>query len=114
MNELVFTPAAVLDLLSQIDELKNVDVGITETFDDKLQVVVGDSIYEIENSNVTDIRVDKEVVEEVADTNQQAYDDMAESGEIELNEPIESGIIKQVAKTLLVGGLVRLGANLLK
>ena len=37
---------------------------------------------------------------------------MSDSGEVEL-EPINSGIIKQFAKTLLVGGLVRLTSKIL-
>lgn len=114
MEELVFTPAAVLDLLSKIDELKDVDVGITETMDGQIQLQVGESTYEIDTEEATDIQVDKEVVEEISDTNQQAYDDLAESGEVEINDTVESGIIKEVAKTLLVGGIARLGVNLLR
>ena len=30
MDELVFTPAAIIDLLSQIDELSELDIGVVE------------------------------------------------------------------------------------
>lgn len=114
MDELLFTPAAVLDLLSKIDELKDVDVGITETLDDRLQITVGDSIYEIEDDNATEIQIDPPAMDAVIDTNQQAYENLEESGEVDMLEPVESGILKEVAKTLLVGGLVRAGAKVLK
>lgn len=113
MDELLFTPAAVLDVLTQIDELKDVDVGITENSDGTIQLTVGGSIYEIRDNDVTEIEVDESSVEEVEDANQSAYSNLESSGEVNLSEPIESGVIKEVAKTLLVGGLVRLTAKLL-
>lgn len=116
MKELLFTPAALLDLLTQIDELKDVNVGITETLDDSLQLQIGDSIYELSDDSVTDLKVDESVVDAVEDANLTAYENLEDSGEFDVTDsiPVESGIIKEVAKTLLVGGLVRLSAKLLK
>lgn len=106
MEELVFTPAAVLDLLSQIDELKDLDVGISET-PDGIQVQIGDSIYMISDNNFQDIEVSEEVVEEISDLNDTTYDEISSDNVIS-DETVESGIIKEIAKTLLVGGVARL------
>ena len=112
MDEIMFTPAAVLDFLTQIEELQGYDIGIDDS-SNMLRVTIGDSIYNINTRNTTDISVDESVVDDVELVNQSAYDSLSDSGEVEL-EPINSGLIKQVAKTLLVGGLVRLTAKLLK
>lgn len=112
MDEIMFTPAAVLDFLTQIEELQGYDIGIDDS-SNMLRVTIGDSIYNINTRNTTDIFVDESVVDDVELVNQSAYDNLSDSGEVEL-EPINSGLIKQVAKTLLVGGLVRLTAKLLK
>lgn len=112
MDEIMFTPAAVLDFLTQIEELQGYDIGIDDS-SSMLRVTIGDSIYNINTRNTTDIFVDESVVDDVELVNQSAYDNLSDSGEVEL-EPINSGLIKQVAKTLLVGGLVRLTAKLLK
>ena len=52
----------------------------------------------------------------VEDANLDAYQNLSDSGEVELlqDEEIEGGVIKEFAKTLLVGGLVRLTSKLLR
>lgn len=116
MQEIIFTPAALLDLLSQIDELKDVNIGITETIDGQIQLQIGNSTYILEADNATEVEVDESVIDAVEDANLYAYEDLADSGQINLDasEPIESGVLKELAKTLLVGGMVRLSAKLLK
>ena len=47
-SQLMFTPASVVDLLLQIDELKDKTIIIAETPDGQLQLTIGDSIYMIE------------------------------------------------------------------
>lgn len=112
MDEIVFTPAAVLDFLTQIEELGDYEIGIKDGVSGKLQVTVGESVYTIDTNNVAEVHVDESTVNDVEDVNQDAYSSMSDSGEVEL-EPINSGIIKQFVKTLLVGGLVRLTSNIL-
>ena len=114
MENVVFTPASVLSLLTKIDELKDVNVGMTETMDGKLQLQVGESVYELEPETPTDIQVEESVVEKVEDANQGAYEELAEEGEVEIQEPITSGILKEIAKTLLVGGMVRLTGKMMQ
>lgn len=113
MEELVFTPSSILDFLSQIEELRDKDIQVIDT-SGGVQISIGESIYMIDDSNATDIEVDSSVVEDIEDVNESAYDELEMSGEIELSEPVESGILRQIAKTLAIGGLVRLTTKLLK
>lgn len=113
-NQLLFTPSAVLDMLIQIDELKNVDIGISETLDGKLQLTVGESEYIIEPSDLqTTLNINDTDLENIEQLSEDTYQELASDGQIELDpsEPVESGIIKELAKTLLVGGLVRLAGK---
>lgn len=114
MDQLLFTPASVLDLLSKIDELHDVNVGIVEGIDGKLQIQVGDSVYQLDDSNATDVSVDDYTFDTIDDINLDAYDELGSGEDIEVTQSVESGIIKEIAKTLLIGGLVRLTKKLLK
>ena len=117
MDTILFTPASLLDLLSKIDELSEYEIGVAETIDGQLQLTIGESTYLIDNDNATDVSVDETVVESIEDVNLDAYENLDDDIDVTIydeGEPIESGILKEVAKTLLVGGLVRLGSKLLK
>lgn len=114
MDNVVFTPASVLSLLTKIDELKDVNIGMTETMDGKLQLSVGESIYELEPEVDNSVQVDDSVVDKIEDVNQQTYEDLAEDGEVELQEEVTGGVLKEIAKTLLLGGMVRLTGKMLR
>lgn len=129
MDELLFTPAAVLSLLSQLNELKDVNVGVSE-YTDGLQIQVGQSIYTISSEDAEKIDVEESVLDRVDEISVDAYQELEDSGSIEIHdpdgdgyienvsdsddEPVEGGVIKELAKTLFVGGLVRLTAKMLK
>ncbi len=114
MDEIVFTPAAVLDFMRQIDELKDVDISLVDDPGSSIQFQIGSSAYTINTNNVTDIKVSEDIVEEVSDANVSAYSDM-ESSDVQVDEleDIKSGLLKEIGKTLLIGGLVRLTNKLL-
>lgn len=114
MTNMIFTPAAVLSVLTKIEELQNVNIGLTETMDGKMQLQVGESVYELQPDTPTEVQVEDSVVEKVEDANQDAYEALADEGEVELQEPVTSGILKEIAKTLLVGGMVRLSGKILR
>ena len=120
MKEILFTPASVLSLLVQIDELQDKEIGLTETVDNNIQLQIGDSTYEIIPDGAVDVETSESDLSEVSDANIKTYEELADDGEIELeddsvdlNTPVEGGILKEIAKTLLVGGIVRLGSKLL-
>lgn len=114
MDNVVFTPASVLSLLTKIDELKDVNIGMTETMDGKLQLSVGESVYELEPEVDNTVQVDDSVVDKIENVNQQTYEDLAEDGEVELQEEVTGGVLKEIAKTLLLGGMVRLTGKMLR
>ena len=119
-NETLFTPAAVLDFLRQIDELADKDINVFDN-DSFALITIGDSQYRIDYSNAEDVEVSEEVVEEVTDIVEETYDALGAEG-VELEEiqditeegeVVEGGIIKEALKTLAVGGLVRLTGKML-
>lgn len=115
MNEIIFTPAAILDLLRQIEELQDKDISISDVPGDTVEIHIGDSTYVIDTTKATDIQVDSEVVEDVADVNEDAYEALSSGQDVVVEEleEVNSGIIKELVKTLAVGGLVRLTSKLL-
>lgn len=108
MDELVFTPAAVLDLLSSIEELKEYDINFNET-GTGITLSIGDSQYEIASKDAEVVEVPEEVVEEVAEINEDNYEPYI--SEEDEGEAVEGGIVKELLKTLAIGGLVRLTKN---
>lgn len=113
-NEILFTPAALLDFLSQIDELSDKDISVDET-GSAVNITIGESTYSIELNNAEEVEVPDEVVEEVADINESTYEELedVEYTEITDDEVVEGGIIKEALKTLAIGGMVRLTSKLL-
>lgn len=115
-NEILLTPAALLDFLRQVDELADKDISVDET-GSTLTVTIGESTYGIDLNQAETVEVPDEVVDEVADVADAAYAELDETGVdvTDIDEDVvEGGIISEVIKTLAVGGLVRLTNNLLK
>lgn len=108
MESLVFTPAAVVDLLSKIDELGGYDIDYYETASG-ISFTIGDSSYTISSNDAEPILVDSEVVDVVENINNETYSEFDESQ----LESIQSGVFRELAKSLLVGGMVRLTTKLL-
>ena len=105
-GQLMFTPASVVDLLLQIDELKDKTIIIAETPDGQLQLTVGDSIYMIDDDSSESIEVEDEVVDIIEETNSNAFEELEDGLEV-TEEPIEGGIIKDAVKSLLLGGMIK-------
>lgn len=111
-SEIVLTPAALLDLLSNIEEFKDYNIGLFETLDGNLQLQVGDSYYDLTSeSDISEVSIDESSLNQISEINDEAYEHV-ESDEVVENE-VESGVITELVKTLALGGLVRLGKNLL-
>ena len=124
-NEILFTPAALLDFLRQIDELADYDINVFDNEEFAL-ITIGDSQYRIDFKNAEPIEVPEEVVDEVTDIVEDTYDELGAEG-VELHdvkdvaitedgnveEVVEGGVIKELLKTLAVGGMVRLTGKVL-
>lgn len=120
MEQLLLTPSSLLSILTQIDELKDKDIEITESLDGTLQLRIGDSVYILNEENPVEFEVEEEVVEQVDEVNQDTYLDLQESGEVEMefdedeySTAVEGGILSELFKTLAVGGMVRLTSKML-
>lgn len=116
-DSLVFTPAGLVDVLIQIDELSQYNIGISEAPDGTLQLQIGTSTYILNTEEATQVSVDEEIVDAVDEANLDAYTKLSDAGEVKLEDDpdtIQSGILKEIAKTLLLGGMVRLSAKLLR
>lgn len=110
---LVLTPSALLAFLTQIEELKDLDISISEN-EDNIEVQIGESFYTIESPETSTVEVDEEAVNDIEDLNEEGYTELSDTEGVDIveditgDEPVEGGIIKELIKTLAVGGLVRL------
>lgn len=114
--EIVFTPASILELLAQIDELKDCELSISQTIDNKIQLQIDNSIYILDTEyQVPELEVEENVVEEIAEINENTYKELIENDEMLVDEvePIEGGILKELATSLLLGGMIKLTKKLL-
>lgn len=112
---IVFTPASLLEILDQIDELKDYNIGVTETFDNKIQIQIGDSIYQVETEGTEEVEVPQETIDKVEEVNEDAYENLVDGSDFEeiTEDVVEGGIIKEAVKSLLLGGAIKLIKKLL-
>lgn len=114
-NEILLTPAALLDFLRQVDELADKDISVDDT-GSALNITIGDSSYSIDFGDAETVEVPNDVVEEVAEINENTYEEIDDVEYTEVSdegEVVEGGVIKELLKTLAVGGMVRLTGKVL-
>lgn len=109
MAQIVFTPSSLLDLLSQIEELSDYNIDVTEIGDDQIEVTIGESTYNINANDAYDVEVDDDVVEDVENINDEGYEELG----VDSLENIEGGLIGTVVKSLLLRGLIKLSSKLI-
>lgn len=116
-DEILLTPAGLLDFLCQIDELADYGISV-EDAGGSITVKIGQSVYTIDKADAQLVEVPDEVVEEVSDINELTYEELQDveyeqTPDIPDDSPIEAGIISELLKTLAVGGMVRLTGKVL-
>lgn len=107
---LVLTPSALLAFLSQIEELKDLDIELSQV-GGSLDISIGNTTYTLLSPDDSVVEVDDIAVDEISEIDEQGYDEIElDETESELvgGEAVEGGIIKELIKTLAIGGLVRL------
>lgn len=119
MDQILLTPSALLDFLIQVEELKDMDISVSETPDGNILVTfesdTGYSMYSIDCSKAEQVQVEDKTVEQVSDINEEAYEDIVESDDsVEQIVDVEGGLIKEAIKTLAIGGLARLAGKAAK
>lgn len=112
---LVLTPSGLVTFLTQIEELEGLDMAVSvNEAGGSIDVKIGESVYSIQSPQESVIEVTDDVVDELDTINEEGYTELAETEGIEMvedDEVVEGGIIKELIKTLAVGGLVRLTKN---
>lgn len=113
-DEILLTPAALLDFLRQVDELADKDIAVDDT-GSALNITIGNSSYSIDLNQAEEVEVPDAVVDEVAEINETTYEELEDVEYTELDDEdiIEGGLIKEALKTLAVGGLVRLAGKIM-
>ena len=108
----VLTISGLAALLSEIEQLKDLDISVSEEAN-SITISIGDDVYTIESPDESIVEVEGNVVDSVDEINEECWDDISDVVE-EYEEPVEGGVLKELIKTLAIGGLVRLTKNALK
>jgi hypothetical protein len=109
----LFTPASLVDFLSQIDELSEKSISLNSD-NGYIEVSIGEATYRIRPQDEVNVPVSVDDIDEVNEAADDTYDELVDNGYIENSDEIESGLIKELIKTLAIGGMVRLAAKKLK
>lgn len=112
-STLLLTPASLVDFLSQIDELSEKSISLNSD-SGYIEVSIGEATYRIRPQDEVNVPVSVDDIDEVNDAADDTYDELVDNGYIENSDEIESGLIKELIKTLAIGGMVRLAAKKLK
>lgn len=112
-STLLLTPASLVDFLSQIDELSEKSISLYSD-NEYIEVSIGEATYRIRPQDEVNVPVSVDDIDEVNDAADDTYDELVDNGYIENSDEIESGLIKELIKTLAIGGMVRLAAKKLK
>ena len=112
MSDILLTPSALLGVLNEIEELKGSDITIRES-DDSVVLIIDENEYVLDASDSIEVEVDDEAIKEVETANDDGYEELGEEVEEVDTEEIEGGM-KELVKTLALGGLIRLTKNALE
>lgn len=112
-STLLLTPASLVDFLSQIDELSEKPISLNSD-NGYIEVSIGEATYRIRPQDEVNVPVSVDDIDEVNEAADDTYDELVDNGYVENSDEIESGIIKELIKTLAIGGMVRLAAKKLK
>lgn len=109
-STLLLTPASLVDFLSQIDELSEKSISLNSD-NEYIEVSIGEATYRIRPQDEVNVPVSVDDIDEVNEAADDTYDELVDNGYIENSDEIESGLIKELIKTLAIGGMVRLAAK---
>lgn len=112
-STLLLTPASLVDFLSQIDELAEKSISLNSD-NGYIEVSIGEATYRIRPQDEVNVPVSVDDIDEVNEAADDTYDELVDNGYVENSDEIESGLIKELIKTLAIGGMVRLAAKKLK
>ncbi len=113
MSDILLTPSALLAFLNEIEELKDKEITFHENAD-QVTVIIDGNEYILDASDSVEIEVDDQTADKVETANEYGYEEIGEDIEDIADEEVEGGIIKEIVKTLALGGLVRMTKHALE
>ena len=125
MEQNLITTSGLLEILLNIDELSEYPIDVQETTDGNISITVGNSSYVAVTSEAAiTMNATPEDADLISDLNEEVYEEIVEEysdNNIDLDDynpnmpenTIESGLLKDIAKTFLLGGAIKLAKKLL-
>lgn len=111
----VFTPVGILEILSQISELDDYELGLQEDPNGDVRIFVGESQYIIKSSSLDKLVVPENVSDSIENIDKDTADEILDAGAEERShsDVVESGVLREIVKSMLVGGAIRMIKKLL-
>ena len=125
MEQNLITTSGLLEILLNIDELSEYPIDVQETTDGNISITVGNSSYVAVTSEAAiTMNATPEDADLISELNEEVYEDIVEEysdNNVDLDDynpnmpedTIESGLLKDIAKTFLLGGAIKLAKKLL-
>ena len=104
--EVVFTPSGLLEVLAEIDQLKDCDIQVSENENGTVTLQIDDAIYTLQGKEENAVEVTEEVLDTIEEINDDGYAEV--SDEADDIEPIESGLMQDYARAISLGGFVKM------
>lgn len=125
MEQNLITTSGLLEILLNIDELSEYPIDVQETTDGNISITIGNSSYVAVTSEAAiTMNATPEDADLISELNEEVYEEIVEEysdNNVDLDDydptmpedTIESGLLKDIAKTFLLGGAIKLAKNLL-
>lgn len=125
MEQNLITTSGLLEILLNIDELSEYPIDVQETTDGNISITIGNSSYvAVTSESAITMNATPEDADLISELNEEVYEEIVEEysdnnadlDDYNPNMPedtIESGLLKDIAKTFLLGGAIKLAKKLL-
>lgn len=125
MEQNLITTSGLLEILLNIDELSEYPIDVQETTDGNISITIGNSSYvAVTSESAITMNATPEDADLISELNEEVYEEIVEEysdNDVDFDDynpnmpedTIESGLLKDIAKTFLLGGAIKLAKKLL-
>lgn len=113
-ENLLLTGYAVVQFLTQVEELKGYEITYREDVDGGFIISIGDNDYKVSGDSAPEVELSAEDIGVVEGVMDDAFDQLVEDSDVEIDNSVESGTFMNLVKSLLLGGMVRAIPKLMK
>ena len=125
MEQNLITTSGLLEILLNIDELSEYPIDVQETTDGNISITIGNSSYvAVTSESAITMNATPEDADLISELNEEVYEEIVEEysdNNVDLDDynpnmpedTVESGLLKDIAKTFLLGGAIKLAKKLL-